>query len=229
MKQLLLDISPIPLQTLDNFVAGRNEELLHVLRAVVGQREGAERFVYLWGVPGAGRTHLLRGAVQGAKAQGLEAAYVTAAELGNANIDDLARCQVVALDDVEQLGEDAQIKAFDLYNRLRDADGVLLAAGACAPAQLVLRDDVVTRFGWGLVYQVHMLTDQEKPAALRIHARERGFDLAEEVIAYLLRHWRRDLPSLVAVLDALDRYSLQTKRPITVPLMREIIQAPLEF
>jgi DnaA family protein len=41
---------------------------------------------------------------------------------------------------------------------------------------------------------------------------------------YLLHHGRRDLPSLLAVLDALDRYSLQTKRQITLPLVREVLQ-----
>jgi DnaA-homolog protein len=55
------------------------------------------------------------------------------------------------------------------------------------------------------------------------HAQGRGFTLTYEVAAYLLRKWKRDIPSLLAVLDALDRYSLEIKRPVTVPLAREVL------
>ena len=57
-------------------------------------------------------------------------------------------------------------------------------------------------------------------AALAAHARSRGFALADEVSAYLLNHARRDMGSLIAALDSLDRYSLETGRAITVPLLK---------
>ena len=40
-------------------------------------------------------------------------------------------------------------------------------------------------------------------------------------------HGRRDLPSLLATVDALDAYSLSLKRPVTVPLVREWLQPGL--
>jgi DnaA family protein len=89
--------------------------------------------------------------------------------------------------------------------------------------QLGLRPDLVTRLGWGLVYQVHALTDADKSEALEHYAAARGFSLQPEVRQYLLARVRRDLPTLLAMLDALDRYSLEAKRPITVPLLRELL------
>lgn len=115
-----------------------------------------------------------------------------------------------------------QIALFNLYNCIREGTGVLLAAGAAAPARLDLRQDLVTRLGWGLVYQVHELTDQEKIDALQTHAQSKGMPVSREVIEYLLRHFRRDLPFLVAMLDELDRYALAAGRPMTVPLVREL-------
>jgi DnaA-homolog protein len=47
------------------------------------------------------------------------------------------------------------------------------------------------------------------------------------VAGYLLTHARRDMPSLIRALDALDRYSLETGRPITVPLLRAALQPEL--
>lgn len=223
MKQLVLDISRSPEPALDNFVVGQNAELLAQLHESLGVNP-RERFIYVWGGAGAGRTHLLKafvaaGIAAGGAYLGRDAHALLQGELPDA--------RMVAVDDVQYLNEAAQIGLFNLYNRMREEGGVLLTAGDCAPAQLKLRPDVVTRLGWGLVYQVHALSDEEKTQALRVHATQRGFVLADEVAAYLLRHGRRDLPSLMMALDALDRYSLETKRPITVPMARELMQGAL--
>jgi DnaA family protein len=49
------------------------------------------------------------------------------------------------------------------------------------------------------------------------------------VVHYLLRHGRRDLPSLMAMLNSLDRASLEQKRPPTLPLLRELMQTSLDL
>lgn len=222
MKQLLLEIVPDYAPTLDNFVEGRNAELLATLRDILAGRQ-RERMLYVWGDPGSGRSHLLRGFAAAAVKQGLTAIYASA-ETGAGRLPDLTGHQVVVVDDVDRLDPEAQIGLFHMYNRLREETGILLAAGASPPAQLSMRADLVTRLGWGLVYQIHSLSDPEKVQALQSHAKERGFVLAPGVSDYLLNHWRRDLPSLLGALDALDRYSLETRRPVTVPLLREILR-----
>ncbi|MFM8463261.1 MAG: HdaA/DnaA family protein, partial [Burkholderiaceae bacterium] len=100
----------------------------------------------------------------------------------------------------------------------------LIASAKQAPLQLALREDLRTRLGWGLVYQVHGLSDEEKMDALTKSAASRGLSLSAGVLPYLLTHFRRDMQSLSTMLDALDRYSLETQRPITLPLLRELLQ-----
>lgn len=223
MKQLVLDIAAEVPPTLDNFLPGRNAELLHALRSVLVGDAG-ERFVYVWGEAGSGRSHLLRAWIHAARQQGLPAAYVAGDipqqwEGGG----------LVAVDDVERLDQDGQIALFHLYNRLKEQGGALLVSGPIAPGGLDIRPDLLTRLGWGLVYQVHGLNDEEKAQALQAHARARGFSIPHEVLDYLLRHWRRDLPSLMAVLDALDRYTLEQQRPVTLPLLRQLLQLELDL
>jgi DnaA family protein len=103
----------------------------------------------------------------------------------------------------------------------------VLAAGRHPPAQLALREDLRTRLAWGLVYQLKPLSDAEKVLHLRAQAARRGVPLSDEVIAYLLSRLPRDLSSLNAVLEALDRYSLATKRPVTLPLVRAALEKKL--
>jgi DnaA family protein len=67
------------------------------------------------------------------------------------------------------------------------------------------------------------LSDNEKEAALLAHAQVRGMTLAEDIAGYLLRHGRRDMRSLIAMLDAIDRFSLETGRLVTLPMVREAL------
>lgn len=206
MKQLLLDIQPAPAPSLENFVSGQNAEALDSLQnAINGQSE--VRFIYLWGPAGSGKTHLL------------QSCAMLAAKF---------EVPLTIADDVHTYSEAEQIALFNTFNHLREnaAAGLLMTTGLSSPMQMGLRDDLATRLAWGLVYQLHPLTDEEKALALRNHARERGMKLPDEVVDYCLRYLRRDLPTLMATLDALDVWSLTAKKPVTVPMLRKLLQLP---
>ena len=221
MRQLALGLALPPVPAFENFFPGRNVEAVSALHSLA-TGHSAEHFIYLWGERGCGRSHLLQAAVAAASSHGIVARYVAA---GETLPEEDSGVRMMAVDDVETLGAQAQLEFFHLYNALRECQGVVLAAGNAAPARLQLRADLLTRLGWGLVFQVHALSDDDKRIALKRHAAARAFILRDEIVEYLLRHLQRDLPSLMAVLDALDRYSLETKRSITLPLLRELLQS----
>jgi DnaA-homolog protein len=230
MRQLLLDLDPGKPQTLANFITGQNHELVQLLAQFAGHAEALprERFVYLWGEPGAGKTHLLK-----ALADTGAARYIgpdSVADTAGDTVDEAGAflftpsIRLYLLDDCDALSPAAQIAAFALFNQIRDNGALLVSAGSQPPALLDLREDLRTRLGWGLIYQVHGLSDEEKITALNQAAASRGFTLAPGVLPYLITHFRRDMPSLSAMLDALDRYSLETQRPVTLPLLRHLLQ-----
>ncbi len=223
MEQLVFELAPPEPPAFANFVAGRNAEALAVLSALAAGR-GGETGVVLWGPAGVGKTHLLRATVAAATAAGRPAVYAASPGALAADPQVLARSALVAVDQVETADADAQARLFTLYNALKAAGGALLVAAGAAPARLPLRDDLRSRLGWGLVFEILALADAEKPAALVAWARLRGLSLADDVVAYLLAHSRRDMASLLANLAALDRHSLATRRPITVPLVRDWLQ-----
>jgi DnaA-homolog protein len=221
-EQLVFALAEAPPPTLAGFVVGRNAEVVTALeRAAAGAAADA---ILLWGGEGAGKTHLLQGFVAAAAVHGRRGSYIADAnDLGGADAAD-----AVAIDDVERADAAAQARLFTLFNALRARGGTFVAASRLPAAQLALRDDLRTRLAWGLTLEVRVLADADKPAALAAHARERGFALGDDVIAYLLAHGRRDMRSLMATLAALDRYSLSTRRAVTVPLLREwMTSAPL--
>jgi DnaA family protein len=220
MRQLTLDLGAEKPQTLDTFVVGRNAELAQLLHRLASPAAGAqaERFVYLWGEAGAGKSHLLHALAAAPHARYLPAGSGESDYVFDDNIT------LYLMDDCHQLSPDTQIAAFALFNQVRENGGVLVSAGDKPPADLSLREDLRTRLGWGLIYQVHGLSDDEKIAALTADAQARGITLSQGVLPYLITHFRRDMRSLSAMLDALDKYSLETQRPITLPLLRSLLQ-----
>ena len=221
MKQLALELSACADPSFGNFVIGANAEVVSALRALANG-DHAERFIYLWGAPGSGRSHLLA-AVVGASVR-KPAAFVAATQTTE-QLADFAPDGLLALDSVDRLDANAQHGLFNLYNRIRSASGALVVSGSVAPTGLRVRAELATRLAWGLVYEVRALSDEDKALAMSERALERGFELPQDVREYVLRHGRRDLPSLLALVDALDRYSLAARRAITLPLAREVMSS----
>jgi DnaA family protein len=216
MKQLVLDLGADQAQSLDTFEVGQNAELAHLMHQFAS-RTSREHFAYLWGETAAGKTHLLHalGATPGSRYIGAGAAesdFVYASDVS-----------LYLLDDCNLLSADAQIDAFALFNQIREHGAFMVATGPVPPAVLPVREDLRTRMGWGLVYQIHGLSDDEKIAALTHAADARGLTLSASVLPYLLSHFRRDMRSLSTMLDALDQYSLETQRPVTLPLLRDLL------
>jgi DnaA family protein len=214
VPQLALDLLQ-PLQpTLANFVPGRNAEALDVLlRMARGVERAPARIVYLWGEAGCGRTHLLTALA----AAGNGIAWTAAAAPDQPGL--------ALVDDVDALDATAQVALFNRLNAVRaQSDAACVVTGPLPPSKLTLRDDLRTRLAWGLVYQLHPLSDDEKAAALRAHAAATGLALPDDVLATLLARLPRDMRTLVAAVEALDAYALARKRPLTTGLLREWMQ-----
>ena len=217
MEQLIFELAPAEPPRIANFLAGRNAELVALLpRFVAGDID--ETGLLLWGAPGAGKTHLLHAALDLAQQRGVAARRAAHPDEVSAAID--AAAPLVVIDRVDTADAGAAAAIFTLYNAQKQRGGRLIAASRTPLAALPLREDLRTRLGWGLVYEVLPLADEDKPAAMVAFAEQRGFQLPADVIDYLLHHGKRDLPSLLATLAALDRASLASKRPVTVPLLK---------
>ena len=217
MRQLILDLLPETPPTLDNFVPGANAETLAALCGWLAGTQHETSFC-LWGDIGAGCSHLLL-------ASGF--AYIDAAL--DPSLSSASAAGQMAVDHVESLNETGQIALFNHFNRLKMSSGMLLTATHQPPVHLALREDLRTRLGSGLIYRLQALSDSEKTAALAAQAKERALKLTPEAIDYLMRHAPRDMRTLSSFIVALDRYTLEHKRAVTLPLLRELLINPPEL
>ncbi|WP_269533596.1 DnaA regulatory inactivator Hda [Chitinimonas sp. BJYL2] len=221
MKQLPLDLQLPDPTGFDDFLIGPNLEAFLALKALA-DGESPESCVYLWGQAGAGKSHLLRATVARAGDAGLDALYLDARTVAPG--ESAHGHALLAVDHVDALDPAGQIALFGLINAQRECGFAIVTAGQQAPAHMPLRDDLRTRLGWGLVFEIAEPADEDKAALLRHRARARGCEVDESVCRWLVSHQRRDIGGLVSLLDALDRAALAAQRPLTLPLVRDFLR-----
>ena len=222
MKQMALDIGLATGPTLENFFAGPNAAALEHLRLWAGNPTRSPVPTTLWGQAGSGKTHLLKAVREALREQGAQVGWIDAAVAEPLPFDEA--WAAVMLDDVHLYTAVQQHAAFNWFVNAQSHQRWVLAAGALPPAQLKLREDLRTRLGWGHVFQLQVLTEPERRAVLRQEADARGVFLGDEVMDFMLTRFSRDLGSLMHLLGQLDAYALQTKRAVTIPLIKSMLE-----
>ena len=217
MNQLIFDFAERGYPGFDKFLGTENAELVYVLQ------HKHDPFIYVWGEEGAGKSHLLRAWVAQALDAGKKAVYIDAA--ATPLTEAAFEAEYLAIDQIEKLGNEEQALLFAVFNRFRNSGkGFLLLSSEHTPQQLVIREDLRTRMAYCLVYEVKPLTDQEKIDALVSMAAARQVTIDPEIFEYLLNYWRRDMDSLMQMLDTLDNYAVTMGKRITLPLLRQLLK-----
>ena len=220
MKQIPLAIGVATRRSFENFLPGANEPAISHLRALSAQSTQTAHWapVYLWGGSGSGKTHLLQALVNHGEQQGARAGWFNAHDPAPWPLDEA--WALIVIDGCDALDAGQQHAAFTLFVEAAARGVPVAAAGRVPPVDLPLREDLRTRLAWGHVFAIQSLGEPEVRAALRREADRRGIFLSDEVMDYLLTRFERGLKNLMAQLDRLDTFSLATKRPITVPLLK---------
>ena len=225
MKQIALDIGLSTGPTLASFFTGPNAAVIEHLGLWVGaQSSAATRSpvpTYLSGPSGSGKTHLLKAAREAMREQGAIVGWLDASIHEPPAFNEA--WAAVLLDDVHLYTAVQQHAAFNWFVNAQTQVRWVLASGNLPPADLALRDDLRSRLGWGHVFGLQVLSEPERRAVLRQAADARGVFLGDEVMDFMLTRFSRDLGSLMALLDLMDGYALQTKRAITIPLIKSMM------
>lgn len=225
MKQIALDIGLPTGPTLANFCAGPNAQALRHLElwTAPGHSSASRAPVptYLWGLGGSGKTHLIKAVQEALHAQGALLGWLDATVQEPPEFNE--SWSAVLLDDVQAYNPVQQHAAFNWLVNAQTYQCWVLAAGTSPPADLKLRDDLRSRLGWGHIFQLHVISEAERRAVLRQAADARGIFLSDEVMDFMLTRFSRDLGSLMELLDLMDSYALQTKRSITIPLIKSMM------
>lgn len=233
--QLPLPIHQVDDETFENFYSGNNLLLLNSLHQNFA--DVIQPFFYIWGGKSSGKSHLLKAVNNHFLIAQRSASYIPLDKshyFSPSVLDNADQLDVVCLDDIQAIMGDPEweLAIFNLFNQIREQQGLfnqghktlLLITANCPPQQLkIALPDLRSRLTWGEVYRLDDLTDTQKINILMQYARNRGFELNEDVASFLLKRVDRELQILIEQIDLLDRASLQAQRKLTIPFVKEIL------
>jgi DnaA family protein len=224
MQQLPLTLRWPAQQRFDTFVAGDNAGSVALLRDTSVNADG--NWIFLSGAAGCGKTHLLVSACADASAADRVAQYLVLRGVQASAIRALGGSEVLALDELDAIAGDAEAEhaLFDLYNRCKVEKSTLLFGADKPPAHLGIGlPDLVSRLASCTQVTLKPLSEDQRREAVRQRAEMRGLILDDAVLDWLFAHTPRDLGSLTALIERLDRESLAAKRRITLPFLRSLL------
>ena len=226
--QIPLQLEPRRPDRFEDFVAGPNENALAAVRHLLDE-PGASLF--LSGPGGSGKSHLLNAVCHAARERGMAAFYIALKRLPEeaaASLEGLRVLDLVCVDDLDCVAGNPvwENALFACFNEVRAAGGRLLVSSSQPLAALDLcLPDLASRLAWGVRQNLRLPEDEGKLKILEQRARVLRIELPSDVRDYLLKHGKRDMASLLQVLEQLKDAAFSGKRKITVPLAREILKS----
>lgn len=218
-----------------NFFGDSNAEAVTELKDALARLaqpgDAVVESIYLHGLPGTGKTHLLQSACQLARELEVDSVYLPLGQPGLEHpqvLEGLGQLSLVCIDDIQLVAGNPEWETalFGLYESLKD-HGLLVCASTAPPTESgFAMKDLVSRLQRGLVYGLRGLAHDQKLEVIRRRARLRGLEITDEVAAYIEKHFPRDMQSLVSLLEQLDEQSLIQQRRITVPFIRSLLEQP---
>jgi len=221
MNQLGLPISLDSKMLLDNFSA--NSELVNLLHQLFQDKKASE--IYVYGLTGQGKTHVLQGLILKALASDKNAIYIDCIDSFPEHLlDFIDQLSFISLDNIDLINNENQEIYFDVYNRARQAGVVILVSGSSLPTDLSVMKDLKTRLSLAAVYKLEVLNDELTMDVLNKQMNDRNLTIDSKIYEYLFKNYSRDLNTLVSAMNQLDKASLQSKKTISIPFVKTVLQ-----
>ena len=210
-----------------------NAELVDAVRRSAVERTPGRLLIV--GDAGSGKSHLLEAAIEAASAGGDAVAFVPMRDWRSQRVDAVRGLGrgggLLCIDDVDAAAgdrgwEEALLALVEESASWRTR--IVFSAGAVPSNVPFVLADLRSRLSAATLYRLRELDDESRARALRRHASGRGIEIPDDVVGYVLTRYRRDMPSLVALLDRLDHHSMARQRRLTVPFVRDLIEAGRE-
>lgn len=196
----------------------------------------SDNLLYLHGPAGSGKSHILQAIADRIAGGGTpvptfsfrEAEGVATSTLLQSLHRRLTDAPALLLDDIHLTPADPAVRVplWQLFNTHYTAGHRIVVTGAVPPKELRNLDDhLISRLLWGLVAKTDITDDDSRRMIMKKLAADRQIVLPADVIDLLLGRLPRDIPTLVAALDRINRQALAQKRKVTVSLAREALES----
>ncbi len=230
-QQLTIDFAFEPEASFEFFYPAENQLLVENLKQflTLESEQYSRQLLYLHGLTGSGKSHLLQALCHYAGTLGKTAQYLPADQLIQLPQEFTLGLEVndlLVIDDVDLFVSDFswQKSLFDLINRCLE-QGCKLLFSAKVPAADVGFElpDLVSRLNWGEIWLLKPLTEEQRQAMLQLRSEARGIPMSDELASYIVLRCQQDNASILKCLERLDKESLTEKRRLTIPFVKNVM------
>ena len=185
--------------------------------------------LFLYGIKKSGKSFLLQSVCNFYASKNKSSLYIPIAEVmkyGISFMDSLDNLDVICIDDIDLINSNKEweIAIFNLINDCLISKCRLIFSSSFNPSSIKFDlKDLISRIKKMNHVELFPVSDDKLNDALNFICNLRSINLGEKEINYLVTYSKRNISDLINIINKLDKTSMQLKRKITVPLIKEVI------
>ncbi len=241
-QQLILDYQFKPEYSFSNFVKTPSTDMAYNAAMSVVKKTGQKyNPLCIHGDMGVGKTHLLRAIGNEVRSNISDAVIIyinskfilTEQEKAKNEFDvvNLVKkynnVDFLIIDDIDVILKIFSVdeKIFHLYNHLMQKGKQLIFSSSIPPNQLKFIDqNLKSRLESGLTVKIEKMDDEDKRKVIKKLAKDFDVFIPNNVVDSILNYAPRDFVSLHNIVSRINQLSLETKKKITLPLVKKALK-----
>jgi chromosomal replication initiator protein len=230
-----------PRLSFDEFVVGKPNELAYAAARRVAEAERVPfNPLFLYGGVGLGKTHLMHAIAWQIRQQRPDKRiiYLSAEKFMYQFIralrtkdtmafkEQFRTVDILMIDDVQFINgrEATQEEFFHTFNALVDHNRQIVISADKSPSDLEGLDERMrSRFGWGLVADIHPTTYELRLGILQARAERAGIEVPPKVLEFLAHKITSNVRELEGALNRIVAHATLVGRPLTLESTQEVL------
>ena len=224
-KQLTFPWNKVNKSSLEGFFT--SQENSHLLSLLKDSDFLDDLFIY--GTKESGKTFLLQAMCNSYSSASKSSLYIPLKKVMNYGVEifeSLENIDLICVDGIEEaISKIEWEKAiFNLINKaLISETRLILTSSKDLKSLNFLLPDLESRIRKIQSYELHTINDKDIFDALKYISKLTSINLGDKEAKYLVTYSQRNISNLVHILESLDQLSMEMKRKITIPLIKEVI------
>ena len=224
-KQLTFPWNKVNKSSLEGFYTSQeNSHLLSILRDSDFLDD-----LFIYGAKESGKTFLLQAMCNSYSSVSKSSLYIPLKKVMNYGVEifeSLENIDLICVDGIEEaISKIEWEKAiFNLINKaLISETRLILTSSKDLKSLNFSLPDLESRIRKIQSYELYPINDKDILDALKYISKLTSINLGDKEARYLVTYSQRNISNLVHILESLDQLSMEMKRKITIPLIKEVI------
>lgn len=235
-----------PRYSFENFVVGPSNRFTHAACVAIADSPAkAYNPLFIYGKVGLGKTHLMQAICHRIKDRNPSAKfYFTPSEKFTNELinaiqnrstqafrEKFRNVDVLLIDDIHFIAnkEATQEEFFHTFNALYDNHKQIIISSDRPPKEIQkLEERLVSRFGWGLVTDIHFPDLETRIAILRKKIEHETIKIADDIIFFIAESIKTNIRELEGALVRVIAYALLQEEELTLEIARNVLKDLLQ-